>query len=130
MADLTSAALSTYVTTRYGQGKWLVQLTNPDSSTATVNTTVLTAACDDAIATFNMYFRQTAQDSVAYHIMMCCKLAVAHIKNYRDSKTNELNDLIAELEKTRRRYSAGVIIKNMDSDTGVFDDEMDDFKVN
>ncbi len=59
---MTGKALSAAVQTRIGAAR-LKQLTNDDGTVTSINTTVLDAACQDAIGTFERLAGLTADTS-------------------------------------------------------------------
>lgn len=79
---MTVAALSTAVQARIGSTR-LKQLTNDDGAVTTINTTVLEAACQDAIGTFERLAGLTADTSNVSFLPILIDGVLYFLENYK-----------------------------------------------
>lgn len=79
---MTAAALSTAVQTRFGSDI-LIQLSNSVSTATTINTTVLTAACEDAIGEFERVTTIAHDTSNASHLSVLIKGVLYFLEYYK-----------------------------------------------
>lgn len=79
---MTVAALSTAVQARIGSTR-LAQLTNDDGAVTTINTTVLEAACQDAIGTFERLAGLTADTSNVSFLPILIDGVLYFLENYK-----------------------------------------------
>lgn len=79
---MTVAALSTAVQARIGSTR-LKQLTNDDGTVTTINTTVLEAACQDAIGTFERLAGLTADTSNVSFLPILIDGVLYFLENYK-----------------------------------------------
>lgn len=79
---MTVAALSTAVQVRIGADK-LKQLTNDDATATSIDTTVLDAACQDAIGAFEAATRMTHDTSNYSHLQILVRGVLGFLENYK-----------------------------------------------
>lgn len=79
---MTVAALSAAVQTRIGAAR-LKQLTNDDGTVTSINTTVLDAACQDAIGTFERLAGLTADTSNVSFLPILIDGVLYFLENYK-----------------------------------------------
>lgn len=79
---MTAAALSTAVQTRFGSDI-LIQLSNSTSSATSINTSVLTAACEDAIGDFERITTIAHDTSNASHLSVLIKGVLYFLEYYK-----------------------------------------------
>jgi hypothetical protein len=76
----------------------LIQLTNPDSTASTVNTTILQKACEDSAIYFQLKSATDYDDTNVVHLQVALLGVEAFLKQYEKGASSEVRNIFSRYD--------------------------------